>query len=81
MVPWDWDIAAERDWYDALFISNGPGDPAVCAPLIGQLRMALSAPDGKDKPVFGICLGNQLTGLAAGCTSYKLPFGNRGQNQ
>jgi hypothetical protein len=50
-------------------------------PLISQLRTAISAPDGKDKPIFGICLGNQLLGLAAGCTSYKLPFGNRGQNQ
>ena len=30
VVPWDHDIAAERDWYDALFISNGPGDPARC---------------------------------------------------
>ena len=30
VVPWDWDLAAERDWYDALFISNGPGDPAKC---------------------------------------------------
>ena len=34
-----------------------------------------------DKPIFGICLGNQLMGLAAGAESYKLPFGNRGQNQ
>ena len=33
------------------------------------------------KPVFGICLGNQLLGLAAGASTYKLPFGNRGQNQ
>ena len=45
------------------------------------MRTALSSPDGKDKPVFGICLGNQLTGMAAGAESYKLPFGNRGQNQ
>ena len=30
VVPWDWDLAAERGWYDALFVSNGPGDPAVC---------------------------------------------------
>ncbi len=33
------------------------------------------------KPLFGICLGNQLLGLAAGASTYKLPFGNRGQNQ
>jgi carbamoyl-phosphate synthase (ammonia) len=81
VVPWDHDIAAERDWYDGLFISNGPGDPARCTPLIKQLRTAISCPDGKEKPIFGICLGNQLLGLAAGADSFKLPFGNRGQNQ
>jgi carbamoyl-phosphate synthase (ammonia) len=80
VVPWDWDLAAERDWYDGLFISNGPGDPAVLTPLIEQLRGVITAP-GKPKPVFGICLGNQLLGLAAGAASYKLPFGNRGHNQ
>jgi carbamoyl-phosphate synthase (ammonia) len=80
VVPWDWDLASERDWYDGLFISNGPGDPAVLTPLIEQLRRVITAP-GKPKPVFGICLGNQLLGLAAGARSYKLPFGNRGHNQ
>jgi carbamoyl-phosphate synthase (ammonia) len=81
VVPWNHDLASERDWYDGLFISNGPGDPIKCQPLVEQLKTAISSPDGKDKPIFGICLGNQLTGLAAGCASYKLPFGNRGQNQ
>jgi carbamoyl-phosphate synthase (ammonia) len=38
-------------------------------------------PDDKVVPIFGICLGNQIMGLAAGCSSYKLPFGNRGHNQ
>lgn len=56
---------------------------ALCVrrPLIAQLRTAIADADGQHKPIFGICLGNQLTGLAAGCTAYKLPFGNRGQNQ
>jgi carbamoyl-phosphate synthase (ammonia) len=81
VVPWDHDISKERDWYDGLFISNGPGDPANCVSLIKQLRGAINHSDGKDKPIFGICLGNQLLGLAAGADSYKLPFGNRGQNQ
>jgi len=81
VVPWNHDLTSERDWYDGLFISNGPGDPARCTPLIKQLQTAISAPDGKDKPIFGICLGNQLLGLAAGADSFKLPFGNRGQNQ
>ncbi len=80
VVPWNHDLAAERDWYDGLFISNGPGDPTMCGPLVENLRVALSMPDGRPKPVFGICLGNQLLGLAAGAKAYKLPFGNRGQN-
>ena len=80
VVPWDHDIAAERDWYHGLFISNGPGDPAACGSLIAQLRGAIAAP-GPAKPIFGICLGNQLLGLAAGARTYKLPYGNRGQNQ
>ena len=79
VVPWDHDLASERDWYDGLFISNGPGDPVRCEKLVDQLRGAIAAPG--DKPIFGICLGNQLMGLAAGAPAYKLPFGNRGQNQ
>lgn len=45
------------------------------------MRTVLELPEEEMVPIFGICLGNQVTGLAAGCSSYKLPFGNRGQNQ
>ncbi len=81
VVPWDHDLASEAEWYHGLFISNGPGDPANCGVLIENLRGLINQPADKVKPLFGICLGNQLLGLAAGAPTYKLPFGNRGQNQ
>jgi carbamoyl-phosphate synthase small subunit len=61
---------------DGLFISNGPGDPAAVSQTIATLRGLL----GK-LPIFGICLGHQLLGLAMGATTYKLKFGHRGGNQ
>lgn len=61
---------------DGYFISNGPGDPAVMDYAITTVKEALSS----DKPLFGICLGNQLLGLAAGCTTYKMHHGHRGLN-
>ena len=81
LVPWDFDIQSQADWYDGLFISNGPGDPAFCEKTVEHLRQAINVPDDQVKPIFGICLGNQLLGRAAGAGTYKLPFGNRGQNQ
>jgi carbamoyl-phosphate synthase small subunit len=74
-VPWDHDFLAEE--YDALFISNGPGDPTACGPAIDNIRRALQG----TKPVMGICLGHQLMALAAGASTYKLKFGHRGHNQ
>jgi carbamoyl-phosphate synthase small subunit len=73
-VPYDYDYS--NDSYDALFISNGPGDPAACTKTIEILRKNLH----KNKPVMGICLGVQLLALAIGAKTYKLPFGHRGQN-
>jgi carbamoyl-phosphate synthase (ammonia) len=81
LVPWDHDLRQEIDWADGVFLSNGPGDPAMCKETIEQLRTIISAEGDKLKPVFGICLGNQLMGLAAGAEREKLKFGNRGQNQ
>jgi carbamoyl-phosphate synthase small subunit len=76
-LPWDYDLAKSTLSYDAVFISNGPGDPKSCTATIEQIRIALS----KDLPTFGICLGNQLLSLAIGGDTYKLPYGHRGANQ
>jgi carbamoyl-phosphate synthase (ammonia) len=81
LVPWDHDILSEHGWYHGLFLSNGPGDPEKCAVTVDHLRKVLAL-EGEDiRPIFGICLGNQLLGTAAGASTFKLPFGNRGQNQ
>jgi len=74
-VPWDYDYHGED--YDGLFISNGPGDPKMCTPTIENISRSLE----DDKPVFGICLGNQLMALAAGADTYKLKYGHRSHNQ
>eukprot|EP00966_Prymnesium_polylepis_P304957 7046241-Prymnesium_polylepis.1 len=66
VVPWDYDFTAEE--YDGLFISNGPGNPQECAITISHIKQVLE----KEIPVFGICLGNQLLALAAGCSTYKV---------
>lgn len=74
-VPFDYDYTLED--YDGVVVSNGPGDPADYQQSINVARKALLA----SKPFFGICLGSQIMGLAAGAKTYKLPFGHRGHNQ
>ncbi|MDA3930257.1 MAG: glutamine-hydrolyzing carbamoyl-phosphate synthase small subunit [Prolixibacteraceae bacterium] len=74
-VPWDYDFT-EMD-YDGLFISNGPGDPALCNDTVKYIKKALD----KKKPTMGICLGNQLLARAAGAETYKLKYGHRSHNQ
>jgi carbamoyl-phosphate synthase (ammonia) len=81
VVPWNYPFAAEVGQYDGLFLSNGPGDPTMCKETIQELQKVITCPDDQVKPIFGICLGNQLMGLAAGGKAEKLPFGHRGQNQ
>jgi carbamoyl-phosphate synthase small subunit len=61
---------------DGVFLSNGPGDPEPLDYAIKTIQELL----GK-VPIFGICLGNQLLGLACGAKTYKLKFGHRGANQ
>ena len=81
LVPWDHDLYNELPHCDGIFLSNGPGDPTMCKKTIEELRKIINADSSSVKPIFGICLGNQLLALAAGAETKKLPFGNRGQNQ
>lgn len=62
---------------DAIFYSNGPGDPSASVHQVETLRELLK----RGFPYFGICFGNQLLGRALGFDTYKLPFGHRGINQ
>ena len=61
--------------YDGVFLSNGPGDPEPVTYGIESVRGLLGR-----VPVFGICLGHQILGLALGASTFKLPFGHRGSN-
>ncbi|HEY9677089.1 MAG TPA: glutamine-hydrolyzing carbamoyl-phosphate synthase small subunit [Drouetiella sp.] len=65
------------DNHDAIFLSNGPGDPAACKDIVEELKKLIAT----RKPIFGICLGHQLLSLALGASTYKLKFGHRGGNQ
>ena len=76
VVPGSWDadavLATEPR---VVLVSNGPGDPAVLKTQIETVRALLGR-----LPLFGICLGHQLLGLALGLETFKLPFGHRGAN-
>jgi len=61
---------------DGVFLSNGPGDPAPCAYAISAIQELLET----DTPLFGICLGHQLLGLACGAQTRKMKFGHHGAN-
>jgi len=61
---------------DGIFLSNGPGDPEVCDYAVAAVKELLAC----EKPIFGICLGHQLIGLALGGKTKKMPFGHHGAN-
>ncbi len=74
-VPWDYDFT-DMD-YDGVMLSNGPGDPQKCGVAIANIKKAIAI----GKPIFGICLGNQLLSIAAGASTFKLKYGHRSHNQ
>jgi carbamoyl-phosphate synthase small subunit len=75
-VPWNYDYTNLE--YDGLFLANGPGDPDMCEDAVTILRKAMSM---SDKPICGICMGNQLLAKAGGASIYKLKYGHRSHNQ
>ena len=74
-VPWDYNFMDED--YDGILVSNGPGNPVHCTETINHLSKVMKS----EKPIFGICLGNQLMALASGAKTYKLKYGHRSHNQ
>lgn len=74
-VPWDYDFTSLD--YDGVMISNGPGDPQMADKTAENIRKAFEV----GKPIFGICMGNQLLARAAGAQTYKLKYGHRSHNQ
>lgn len=87
-VPWNYNpwknpimkggkALAMRSCPDGIFFSNGPGDPARLPEIVETMKEAFR----RKIPTFGICLGLQIMGLAAGGTTFKLKFGHRSQNQ
>ena len=74
-VPWDYDFTTID--YDGVMLSNGPGDPQMCGATIANIKKAIRI----GKPIFGICLGNQLLSIAAGASTFKLKYGHRSHNQ
>lgn len=74
-VPWNYDFN-QLEW-DGLFISNGPGNPDYCEETVKNIRKAMEG----NKPICGICMGNQLLSKAGGASTYKLKYGHRSHNQ
>ena len=78
VLPADTDLATVRSHRpDGVFLSNGPGDPAAVTQGIALTKMLLAE---SDLPLFGICMGHQILGLALGGETFKLSYGHRGLN-
>ena len=78
VLPWNYDFYSVRDQFDGLFLSNGPGSPNSVASIVPGIRRTI---DEWDRPIFGICMGHQVIGVAVGLRAYRMKFGNRGHNQ
>ncbi len=76
-IPWNYDLFEKNESFDALFFSNGPGDPTLVKKTIDLAKKSMES----NYPTLGICLGNQILALAAGAKTYKLKYGHRSQNQ
>ncbi|MEW6652243.1 MAG: glutamine-hydrolyzing carbamoyl-phosphate synthase small subunit [Bacteroidota bacterium] len=74
-VPYDYDV--DKEDYDGVLLSNGPGNPVVYKQLIASVKKLIQ----KQVPTLGICMGHQILSLAAGAKTYKLKYGHRSQNQ
>lgn len=76
-MPWNFNPWNLKTKFDGIFFSNGPGDPAIMKETVDIMKQGIKA----KVPTFGICLGSQIMGIAAGGGTYKLKFGHRSQNQ
>jgi carbamoyl-phosphate synthase small subunit len=78
LVPYNYDFERIKAYNpNGVFISNGPGDPDMCIKAIEVCRQLIQ----NNIPTFGVCLGNQILGIAAGGHKYKLKYGHRGGNK
>ncbi|MFX1344827.1 MAG: glutamine-hydrolyzing carbamoyl-phosphate synthase small subunit [Promethearchaeota archaeon] len=78
LVPYNYDYEKIMSYNpNGVFISNGPGDPDMCLNAIDVCKQLIQ----NNVPTFGICLGNQILGIAAGGYKYKLKYGHRGGNK
>ena len=83
VFPYDFDFSVILEDFDGVFYSNGPGDPIHAYKTVDNCKKIMKKSSALQYPIplFGICMGHQVMGLAAGFRTYKLPFGNRGHNQ
>ena len=77
VFPWNTSFEEMKSWNpDGMFLSNGPGDPAVMTDVIEEVKKVVAS----DYPTFGICLGHQMIALSQGLKTYKMHTGHRGIN-
>lgn len=77
-APFTADLVSLANDADGVLLGNAPGDPKDLGPLVAQVRELLKRPS---LPIFGVCMGHQILGLACGGDTFKLPYGHRGVNQ